>query len=84
MAYHRFYGRFTHPEQNRTISLREGATSQTFPPDYVFKASNIADISRIIGNAVLPELAQIIGKAILEVNAENKAKGFAGKLFDGL
>ncbi|MBA3692925.1 MAG: DNA cytosine methyltransferase, partial [Acidobacteria bacterium] len=84
----RFYslsnGRFGHPAQNRAISLREGATLQTFPTDYVFKASNVADISRIIGNAVPPELARRIGKAVLEATAENKAKHFAVGLFDGL
>lgn len=66
----RFYslsnGRFGHPEQNRAISLREGATLQTFPLDYEFKTGSIADTGRIIGNAVPPELARRIGKAILE------------------
>ncbi|MGE0244549.1 MAG: DNA cytosine methyltransferase [Pyrinomonadaceae bacterium] len=65
----RFYslsnGRFGHPEQDRAISLREGATLQTFPLDYVFKAQSISDISRIIGNAVPPELARRIGAALL-------------------
>lgn len=78
----RFYslsnGRFGHPEQNRAISLREGATLQTFPTDYVFKASNVADISRIIGNAVPPELARRIGKAILEASFQKKVVGLFG------
>lgn len=84
----RFYslsnGRFGHPAQNRAISLREGATLQTFPLEYVFKADTISDISRIIGNAVPPELARRIGKAILEATTESKAKGFAPGLFDSL
>ena len=84
----RFYslsnGRFGHPEQHRAISLREGATLQTFPLEYVFKANTISDISRIIGNAVPPELARRIAKAVLETKAENKARGFAPGLFDGL
>lgn len=75
----RFYslsnGRFAHPEQNRAISLREGATLQTFPFDYVFKANTVTDISRIIGNAVPPELARRIGKAILETSFRKKAAG---------
>jgi site-specific DNA-cytosine methylase len=29
-------GRFEHPEQNRAISMREGAMLQSFPGDYVF------------------------------------------------
>ena len=84
----RFYslsnGRFGHPEQSRAISLREGATLQTFPLEYVFKANTISDISRIIGNAVPPELARRIGKAITEETIENKAKSFAPKLFDDI
>jgi DNA (cytosine-5)-methyltransferase 1 len=63
-------GRFAHPEQNRAISIREGATLQTFPSDYVFKAKSIADKSRLIGNAVPPELARRIAQAIIE-SAEN-------------
>lgn len=82
----RFYslsnGRFGHPEQNRAISLREGATLQTFPHNYIFKTKSITDISRIIGNAVPPELAKRIGTAILGASIENKAIGFAGGLFD--
>ncbi|WP_210409265.1 DNA cytosine methyltransferase [Methanococcoides sp. NM1] len=54
-------GRFGHPEENRAISLREGATLQTFPKDYIFKGSNNATIARQIGNAVPPELARRIG-----------------------
>ena len=81
----RFYslsnGRFGHPEQNRAISLREGATLQTFPPDYIFKAASISDISRIIGNAVPPELARRIGEVILEKNTGNKTKSFTTGLF---
>lgn len=84
----RFYslsnGRFGHPEQHRAISLREGATLQTFPHDYIFKATSVSDISRIIGNAVPPELAKRIGKAVLEATENNKAKGFAGGLFDNI
>ena len=54
-------GRFAHPEQNRGISLREGATLQTFDKDYVFKGSGAGSIARQIGNAVPPELARRIG-----------------------
>lgn len=45
-------GRFAHPEENRAISIREGATLQTFPKDYVFKTTSIANTARMIGNAV--------------------------------
>lgn len=57
-------GRFGHPEEHRALSLREGATLQSFPKDYKFFGSSIASISRQIGNAVPPELAKRIGLAI--------------------
>lgn len=64
----RFYsisnGRFGHPEQNRAISIREGAALQTFPIEYVFKVNNIADKAFLIGNAVPPELAKRIAESI--------------------
>ena len=59
-------GRFSHPTQNRAISLREGATLQSFPMSYKFKSKNHSEIARMIGNAVPPELAKWIGKSILK------------------
>lgn len=59
-------GRFAHPEENRGISLREGATLQTFPKTYIFKGSGIGSIARQIGNAVPPELAKRIGLSITD------------------
>lgn len=59
-------GRFAHPEENRAISLREGAVLQSFPKNYIFKASSIANAARMIGNAVPPKYAQAIGKAIIQ------------------
>lgn len=59
-------GRFAHPEENRAISLREGAVLQSFPKDYIFKTTSMANTARIIGNAVPPKYAKAIAKAILE------------------
>lgn len=59
-------GRFGHPEEDRAISLREGATLQTFPLEYKFKGPSIASISRQIGNAVPPELARRVGTYIIK------------------
>jgi DNA (cytosine-5)-methyltransferase 1 len=59
-------GRFAHPEENRAISLREGAVLQTFPRDYIFKTSSVANTARMIGNAVPPKYAESIGKAIIK------------------
>ena len=58
-------GRFGHPEQDRAISLREGATLQTFPEDYVFRGS-LQGIARQIGNAVPPRMAKELGNVIIE------------------
>lgn len=65
-------GRFVHPEENRALSLREGATLQSFPKNYKFCASSIAATARQIGNAVPPEYARHIGLAILENNKYGK------------
>lgn len=59
-------GRFGHPEEDRALSLREGATLQTFPKSYKFYAPSNEIIARLIGNAVPPELARRIGTVILE------------------
>ena len=61
-------GRFGHPEQDRALSLREGAILQTFPRDYTFvqpsEPPHFTKIGRIIGNAVPVRLAQAIARAI--------------------
>ena len=62
-------GRFGHPEQDRALSLREGALLQTFPEHYQFVPPggkvSFGRIGRHIGNAVPPTLAAAIGKAII-------------------
>ena len=62
-------GRFGHPEQNRTITLREGALLQTFPINYKLASKRerlvIKDMARHIGNAVPVKLAQAIGESIV-------------------
>lgn len=59
-------GRFVHPEENRALSLREGAVLQSFPKSYLFLTQSIADTAKIIGNAVPPEYAKRIGLSIIE------------------
>lgn len=53
-------GRFGHPEQLRTISIREAALLQTFPANYKFSASSIDSICRIIGNALPCKFAEVM------------------------
>lgn len=62
-------GKFGHPDQPRTISLREGALLQTFPLDFVFTGTKV-DVARQIGNAVPPVLAEQIGLSIIQYYEE--------------
>lgn len=59
-------GRFVHPFEDRAISIREGATLQSFPLTYKFRGTSIANIARMIGNAVPPNYATAIGEAIIQ------------------
>lgn len=69
-------GRFGHydPEQNRALSLLEGAMLQSFPEDYSFVAEDsemhIKKMGQLIGNAVPPMLAKRVGERILDHLAE--------------
>ncbi len=71
-------GRFGHPEQNRALSLREGALLQTFPKYYKFcKQGNNESAKQIgvhIGNAVPVRLGKIIGRSIIK-HLENRSHG---------
>ena len=62
-------GRYGHPEQDRALSLREGAMLQTFPQNYDFIDPNrefvFRDIARHIGNAVPVRLGEVIGETII-------------------
>lgn len=61
-------GRFGHPEQDRALSLREGALIQTFPKDYVFYGRD-NQIAKQIGNAVPVNLSKAVGETfILAIN----------------
>jgi DNA (cytosine-5)-methyltransferase 1 len=56
-------GKFAHPVQNRNITLREGARLQTFPDHFRFVGSQ-EDVAALIGNAVPPLLARVIGLTV--------------------
>lgn len=62
-------GRFGHPEQDRAISLREGAILQSFPHWYEFVAPGEKVrqkvVGRLIGNAVPVILGEVIGASLL-------------------
>lgn len=56
---------FVHPEQVRSISVREAARLQSFDDEYIFTGSR-GDQFEQIGNAVPPLMAEAMAKAILE------------------
>ena len=63
--FHEYYsGRFAHPEQDRALSLREGALIQSFPDSYNFFGNDNA-IARQIGNAVPVNLSRAVGETFL-------------------
>ncbi len=73
-------GRFGHPEQDRALTLREGAVLQSFPRDYKFvkpgeRLSRRA-IARHIGNAVPPKLGEALGKSILLACSRHRGVDF--------
>jgi DNA (cytosine-5)-methyltransferase 1 len=77
-------GRFGHPEQDRGISLREGAILQGFPKDYAFVPeggpTHFKVLGRMIGNAVPVVLGEAIGQSIaahlgIEAGREDQEKG---------
>ena len=57
-------GMFGHPEQTRSISLREGALLQTFTLDFQFSGTKVS-IAKQIGNAVPVNFAYEIARQIL-------------------
>lgn len=50
-------GRFTHPTQNRSVTLREAARLMTFPDWFEFPCTH-GNAETVIGNAVPPRLVQ--------------------------
>lgn len=62
-------GRFTHPRQHRSLTLREAALLQGFPPEFVFTSPDepiqFAPVGKLIGNAVPPVFGKAIGSQFL-------------------
>ena len=66
-------GRFGHPDKRRlTISVREAATIQTFPDNYRFRSNKIDAVCDMIGNAVPPAYAKLVGTQILRTLKKEK------------
>lgn len=71
-------GRFGHPEQDRALSMREGALLQSFPRYYDFIDPEHRETNRSIGihigNAVPVQLGRAIGISIMEHLARMEAE----------
>lgn len=55
---------YIHPDQHRTLTVREAARIQTFPDSFRFAGSRSHQFQQI-GNAVPPALGEAIGVAVL-------------------
>ncbi|WP_218775346.1 DNA cytosine methyltransferase [Collinsella vaginalis] len=60
------WGAFFHPEQDRTLTVREAARIQSFPDHYVFLGSQAEQYAEV-GNAVPPMLACAVGRSLRAV-----------------
>jgi len=54
----------THPFENRRFTIREIARIQSFPDDFEFPFTSIANAYKVIGNAVPPIFGWVIAKAL--------------------
>ena len=65
---------YIHPEEDRTLTVREAARIQTFPDEFRFAGSR-SDAFRLIGNAVPPLLAEVIAKAVRKATTRPRPIG---------
>jgi len=54
----------THPFENRRFSIREIARIQSFPDDFEFPYTTIANAYKVIGNAVPPIFGWVLAQAL--------------------
>lgn len=56
-------GYVTHPTEDRTLTVREGARIQTFPDNFIFKGKKLQQYKQV-GNAVPVKLSSAVSKGI--------------------
>ena len=64
-------GEYIHPEQDRTISIREAARFQSFPDWFVFEGT-LSDQYNQVGNAVPPLLARAVAMEVRKLLSTKK------------
>jgi DNA (cytosine-5)-methyltransferase 1 len=73
-AYNFGTGRFGHPDQDRSLTLREAAMLQGFPREYRFvpkgERPSRQAVGRLIGNAVPPQFGMAVGRQFVNVLSE--------------
>ncbi len=69
---------FLHPFEHRNLTLRECARVQTFPDTFQF-AGTLSERTLLIGNAVPPRLAELIGKVLLAALATCEGERYHGE-----
>ncbi|MCC3467323.1 MAG: DNA cytosine methyltransferase [Microcoleus sp. PH2017_06_SFM_O_A] len=68
-VFHPGSGRFFHPTQNRTITIREAARLHSYPDNFHFLGT-YTDMASQIGESVPPLLGKVIAASILEVHRQ--------------
>jgi DNA (cytosine-5)-methyltransferase 1 len=59
-------GRYTHPVENRTLTLREAARLQSFPDGFIF-SGNKTSVIKQIGNAVPPKVSYFLANLVRNI-----------------
>lgn len=70
------WGAYFHPQDDRTLTVREAARLQSFPDWFEFKGSRTDQYVQV-GNAVPPLLGRAIAKAIQNVSCRSEANKLA-------
>lgn len=81
MAYNFGTGRFGHPTQDRSLTLREAAMLQGFPRSYKFvpasQKPSFLHVGRLIGNAVPPAFGAAVGRLFVKMASKSSSHRLA-------